>query len=61
MPTVKHGGENMIVWGAMAASGVQRLVFTSVNMDQHQYKRIIENNFKPSVDCLDLGPRLIFQ
>ena len=53
--TVKHGGGNVMVWGAMASSGVGNLFFIEQNMDRYLYKNILERNLKPSVDKLGLG------
>lgn len=61
IPTVKHGGGNVIVWGAIPSSGVGRLVFVEGNMDRYQYKNILEQNLKASVDSLGLGNQWIFQ
>ncbi|XP_017467368.1 PREDICTED: uncharacterized protein LOC108359826 [Rhagoletis zephyria] len=58
--TVKHGG-NVMDWGAVAASGVGRIVFIEGNMDRYQYKSLLEHNLKPSVDNLELGASWIFQ
>lgn len=59
--TVKHGGGSVMVWGAVAASGVGKLVFIEGNMDRYQYKSILEQNLKTSVDILNLGQSWIFQ
>lgn len=61
LATVKHGGGNVMVWGAVAASGVGNLAFIEGNMDRYQYKSILEQNLKASVDNLNLGERWIFQ
>lgn len=59
--TVKHGGGSVMVWGAVASSGVGRLAFIEGNMDRYQYKSLLEHNLKPSVDNLHLGSGWIFQ
>lgn len=59
--TVKHGGKSVMVWRAVTASGVGNLVFIEGNMDRFEYKTILENNLKLSVDKLCLGSSWIFQ
>lgn len=61
IPTVKHGAGSVMVWRAMASAGVGRLVFVEGIMDRYQYKSILEQHFKASVDSLDLGNQRIFQ
>ncbi|EDW25687.1 GL18369 [Drosophila persimilis] len=61
IPTVKHGGGSVMVWGAMASPGVGHLVFVEGNMDRFQYKKILEENLETSVDTLSLGSSWIFQ
>lgn len=61
IPTVKHGGGSVMVWGAVAASRVGNLVFVEGNMNRFQYKSILEQNLQPSVDKLCLGASWIFQ
>lgn len=51
----------VVVWGAVAASGVGNLVFVEGNMDRYQYKSILEQNLRASVDNLKLGESWIFQ
>lgn len=47
-PTVKHGGGNVMVWGAMGAGGVGDLVFIETNMDKEKYLDILQNHLKRS-------------
>lgn len=61
VPTVKHGGGNVIVWRAIGAAGVENLEFIDGIMNQHTYKSILESNLQASVDIFGLGSRLIFQ
>ncbi|GFW78788.1 transposable element Tcb1 transposase [Trichonephila clavipes] len=61
IPTVKHGGGSVMVWGCMAASGVGKLVFIDGIMHKMAYLNILQNNFKESADKLGLGSNFIFQ
>ncbi|GFT05189.1 transposable element Tc1 transposase [Trichonephila clavipes] len=52
IPTVKHGGGSVMVWGCMAASGVGKLVFIDGIMHKMAYLNILQNNLKESADKL---------
>ena len=59
MPTVKHGGGNVMVWGCMSAAGVGELYFTEGNMNSNMYWEILQQNMNPSPQ--KLGSRVVFQ
>lgn len=61
VPTVKHGGGAVMVWGSMAAAGVGSLVFIEGNMDKMSYLNILKGHLKNDVEKLHLGERWIFQ
>lgn len=61
VPTVKHGGGNVMVWGCMAASGVGNLVFIESTMRKEDYLKILQQNLKSSVQKLGLSPNWTFQ
>lgn len=54
IPTVKHGGGNVMVWGCIAAAGTGNMVFVSNKMDKHIYKSILEENLLTSATKLGL-------
>lgn len=54
LPSVKHGGGSVMVWGCMAASGVGNLVFVETTMDQFEYLNILKNNLRESVQKLGI-------
>lgn len=47
MPRVQAGGGGITVWGAFHASGKSDLVVLDGNMNQHQYRRILETAMLP--------------
>ena len=55
MPTVKHGGGNVMVWGCMSAAGVAELHFMNSNM----FCEILKQNMIPTLQ--KLGRRAVFQ
>ncbi|GFU98003.1 transposable element Tc1 transposase [Trichonephila clavipes] len=61
IPTVKHGGGSVMVWGCMATSGVGKLVLIDGIMHKMAYLNILQNNLKESADNLGLGSNFIFQ
>ncbi|GFV83996.1 transposable element Tc1 transposase [Trichonephila clavipes] len=61
IPTVKHGGGSVMVWGCMAASGLGKLVFIDGIMHKIAYLNILQNNLKESADKLGLGSNFIYQ
>ena len=59
MPTVKHSGGNVMVWGCMSAAGVGELYFIEVNMKSNIYCEILQQNMIPSLQ--KMGRRAVFQ
>ena len=52
VPTVKHGGGKIMVWGCFHASGVGLLKRITGNMDQHQYHSILTHSVLPELKKL---------
>lgn len=44
IPTVKHGGGSVMVWGCMSAGGVGKLHFIEGTMNHQTYIAILKNN-----------------
>ncbi len=61
VPTVKHGGGSLMVWGCFSYEGVGKLVFIDGIMDKYQYKRILAENLDKSCEMLGLPVDFIFQ
>ena len=59
MPTVKHGGGKVMVWGSMSAEGVGELHFIEGNMNSNMYCEILQQNMISSLQ--KLGCRAVFQ
>ncbi len=49
LPTVKHGGGSIMVWGCMTAAGTGELWFIEGNMDSNMYCDILKQNIMPSL------------
>uniref|UniRef100_A0AAZ3QGG7 Transposase Tc1-like domain-containing protein n=1 Tax=Oncorhynchus tshawytscha TaxID=74940 RepID=A0AAZ3QGG7_ONCTS len=55
IPSVKHGGGNIILWGCFSAKGTGRLHRIEGRMDGAMYREILANNLLPSVRALKMG------
>uniref|UniRef100_A0AAY5KWW1 Transposase Tc1-like domain-containing protein n=1 Tax=Esox lucius TaxID=8010 RepID=A0AAY5KWW1_ESOLU len=54
VPTVKHGGGNIILWVCFSAKGTGRLHRIEGRMDGAMYHEILANNLLPSVRALKM-------
>ncbi|GFX78301.1 transposable element Tc1 transposase [Trichonephila clavipes] len=61
VPTVKHSGGGVMVWGCMAANGVGRLTFIDSTLNHMGYINILKENLKHSAQDLKLGDDFFFQ
>ncbi len=52
LPTVKHGGGSIMVWGCMSAAGTRELRFIEGNMDSNMYCDILKQKMMPSLQKL---------
>ncbi len=59
VPTVKHGGGSVLMWGCMSAAGVGELHFIDGIMNSQMYCSILKENMLPSLRAL--GRRALFQ
>ena len=59
LPTVKHGGGIVMVWGCISAAGTGELQFTEGTMNDNMYCDILRQSRIPSLR--KLGCRAVFQ
>ncbi len=59
LPTVKHGGESVMVWGCMSAAGAGELEFIEGTMNANMYCDILKQSMIPSLRRL--GRRAVLQ
>uniref|UniRef100_A0A3Q1HHZ2 alanine transaminase n=1 Tax=Anabas testudineus TaxID=64144 RepID=A0A3Q1HHZ2_ANATE len=61
IPTVKHGGGSIMVWGCFAASGPERIVVIDGKVHSRVYQEILQENVRPSVRQLKLRRGWVMQ
>ncbi|GFW54741.1 transposable element Tc1 transposase [Trichonephila clavipes] len=61
VPTVKHGGGGVMIWGCMVANSVCRLTFIDSSLNHMGYINILKENLKQSAQDLNLGDDFWFQ
>ena len=61
IPTVKHGGGNLILWGCFSAKGTGRLIRVKGRMNGAMYREILSQNLLPSVRALKMERGWVFQ
>ena len=61
IPTVKHGGGSIMLWGCFSEAGTGRLVRIKGKMNGENYREILDENLLQSTQDLRLGRRFTFQ
>ncbi|KAG2466374.1 TC1A transposase, partial [Polypterus senegalus] len=61
IPTVKHGGGSIMLWGCFLAAGTGRLFRIKGKMTAAMYRNILDENLLQSALDLRMGQRFIFQ
>ncbi|KAG2466651.1 TCB1 transposase, partial [Polypterus senegalus] len=61
IPTVKHGGGSIMLWGCVSSAGTGRLVRVKGKMTAEMYRHILDENLLQSAPDLRLGQQFFFQ
>ncbi|KAJ4936658.1 hypothetical protein JOQ06_001245 [Pogonophryne albipinna] len=61
IPTVKHGGGNIMLWGCFSAKGPGRLICVKERMNGAMYREILSDNLLPSARALKMKRGWVFQ
>ena len=61
VPTVKHNGGSVMVWGCFSRNGVGNLCFIEGNMDRFLYREVLRKNLLQSCQKLGLENSFVFQ
>ncbi|KAJ4937512.1 hypothetical protein JOQ06_002147 [Pogonophryne albipinna] len=61
IPTVKHGGGNIMLWGCFSAKGPGRLIRVKERMNGAMYREILSDNLLPSARALKMKRGWVFQ
>ncbi len=60
IPTMKCGGGNIMLWGALSANETGKLVRVVGRMKKEDYCKILEENLRVSVEMAGIGDNFIF-
>ncbi len=61
IPTVKHGGGNIMLWGCFSAKGPGQLICVKERMNGAMYRDILSENLLPSARALKMKRGWVFQ
>ena len=61
IPTVKHAGGSIMLWGGFSVAGTGRLVRIEGKINGAKYREILNQNLLQSAQDLRLGQRFTFQ
>ncbi|GFV90525.1 uncharacterized protein TNCV_1043751 [Trichonephila clavipes] len=61
LPTLKHGGANVMVWGCVAHNGAGNLAFIDNKMNAFDYIDVLRYNLLDSAKKLSMKNTFIFQ